>query len=325
MKRALIGSCGFVLLLPVLVIGAVGGLLGAVPGLGGGVDVSLDQPAANVESVAGIPPQYLRLFQAAGSAYGVQWTVLAAIGKVECDDGQDPDPACTQEGATNSAGAGGPMQFLASTWQEYGVSVNGGIPDRWNPADAIFTAARYLRASGAPQELQRAIFTYNHSQEYVETVLGWAARYQREAQALTIQQAANGPAGRALAFALEQRGVPYLWGGESRAGYDCSGLVQAAYRIAGIGLPRTAQEQYNAGPHLPAATQLQPGDLVFFGQSPSDIGHVGIVVAPGEMVDAPHTGTVVQTEPFPTTLGAKWGDDLYLGATRPAASRAGRA
>jgi cell wall-associated NlpC family hydrolase len=313
MKRALLSSCVIVLLLPVLVIGAVAGLLG------GGANASLGQPVANVEPIAGIPPEYLRLFLAASSAYDVPWSVLAGIGKVECDDGQDPDPSCTQEGATNSAGAGGPMQFLASTWQEYGVSVNGGPPDRWNPADAIFTAARYLGASGAPQELQRAIFAYNHSQEYVETVLGWAARYEREAQALTIAPAASGAAGRALAFALEQRGVPYLWGGESRAGYDCSGLVQAAYRVAGIDLPRTAQEQYDAGPHLLVATQLQPGDLVFFGQSPSDVGHVGIVVEPGEMVDAPHTGTVVQTEPFPTTLGAKWGEDFYLGATRPAA------
>jgi len=318
-KRAMFSSCALVLLLPVLVIGAAAGLLSS-----GGADASLGQPVANVESIAGIPPEYLRLFVAAGSAYDVPWTVLAAIGKVECDDGQDPDPACTQEGATNSAGAGGPMQFLASTWAVYGVSVNGGTPDRWNPADAIFTAARYLRANGAPQELQRAIFAYNHSQEYVETVLRWAERYAHEAQALTPTPATGGADGRALTFALEQRGVPYLYGGESRAGYDCSGLVQAAYRAAGISLPRTAQEQYDAGPQLPAGAQLQPGDLVFFGQSTSDVEHVGIVVAPGEMVDAPHTGTVVQTEAFPTTVGAKWGEQVYLGATRPAA-RAGEA
>lgn len=318
MKHALFSSCALVLLLPVLVIGAAGGLLG------GGAAASLGEPVANVESVAGIPPEYLRLFLAAGSAYGVPWTVLAGIGKVECNDGQDPDPSCTQEGATNSAGAGGPMQFLASTWATYGVSVDGGPPDRWNPADAIFAAARYLRASGAPQEIQRAIFAYNHSQEYVETVLRWAARYEREAQALMPAPAASGGAGRALAFALEQRGVPYLYGGESRAGYDCSGLVQAAYRITGISLPRTTQEQYDAGPHLPTTAQLQPGDLVFFGQSPSDVQHVGIVVAPGEMVDAPHTGTVVQVEPFLTAVGAKWGEEVYVGATRPAA-RAGKA
>jgi cell wall-associated NlpC family hydrolase len=310
MKHALFSSCALVLLLPVLVIGAAAGLLG------GSVDASLGQPAADVESVSGIPPEYLRLFLAAGSAYGVPWSVLAGIGKVECDDGQDPNPACTQEGQTNSAGAGGPMQFLASTWATYGVSVDGGPPDRWNAADAIFTAARYLRANGAPQELQRAIFVYNHSSEYVAEVLRWAARYEREAQVLST---AGGAAGRALAFALEQRGVPYVWGGESRAGYDCSGLVQAAYRAAGMSLPRTAQEQYDAGPRLSADAQLQPGDLVFFGQSPSAVEHVGIVVAPGEMVDAPHTGTVVQVEPFPTTLGASWGEEVYVGATRPAA------
>ena len=312
MKHALFSSCALVLLLPVLVIGTAGGLLS------GGANASLGQPVANVESVAGIPPEYLRLFLAAGSAYGVPWTVLAGIGKVECDDGQDPDPSCTQEGATNSAGAGGPMQFLASTWATYGVSVDGGPPDRWNPADAIFAAARYLRASGAPQELQRAIFAYNHSTEYVETVLRWAERYEHEAKALEAA-AASGAAGRALAFALEQRGVPYLYGGESRAGYDCSGLVQAAYRAAGISLPRTAQEQYDAGPHLPATAQLQPGDLVFFGAGPNDVEHVGIVVAPGEMVDAPHTGTVVQVEPFPTTIGTQWAEEVNVGATRPAA------
>jgi cell wall-associated NlpC family hydrolase len=311
-NRAVFRSCGLLLLLPVLVIAAAAGVLG------GGAGVSLGQPAADVETVAGIPSEYLRLFEAAGSAYGVPWTVLAAIGKVECDDGQDPNPSCTQQGATNYAGAGGPMQFLASTWATYGVSVTGGPPDRWNPADAIFSAARYLRANGAPQELQRAILAYNHSQEYVETVLRWAARYEREAHVLS-PPASSGAAGRALAFALEQRGVPYVYGGESRAGYDCSGLVQAAYRAAGISLPRTAQEQYDVGPHLPAGAQLQPGDLVFFGQSPQDVTHDGIVLAPGVMVDAPHTGTVVRTEPFPTTVGAAWGEDIYLGATRPAA------
>lgn len=313
MKRALLSSCALVLLLPVLTIGSAAGMLG------GGANASLGEPAANVESAAGIPAEYLRLFVAAGSAYGVQWTVLAGIGKVECDDGQDPAPACTQEGATNSAGAGGPMQFLASTWATYGVSVNGGPPDRWNAADAIFAAARYLRANGAPQELQRAIFAYNHSQEYVTEVLRWAQRYEHEAQA------PSGAAGRALAFALAQRGAPYVYGGESPAGWDCSGLVQGAYRAAGISLPRTAQQQFDAGPHLPGNGQLQPGDLVFFGQSPGDVEHVGIVVVPGEMVDAPHTGAFVRTEPFPTTPGAKFGEQVYVGATRPAAAEAGQA
>jgi cell wall-associated NlpC family hydrolase len=313
-KRAALSSCGLLLLLPVLFIGAAVGVLG------GGSAVSLGQPAADTESVAGIPAEYLQLFQAAGARYGVPWTVLAGIGKVECDDGQDPDPSCTQEGAVNYAGAGGPMQFLASTWATYGVSATGqGPPDRWNAADAIFAAARYLKANGAPSEVQRAIFAYNHSTAYVQEVLRWASIY--ESQAVPVPAPASGAAGNALSFALGQIGVPYVWGGESRASYDCSGLVQAAYRTAGVSLPRTTQEQFDAGPHLPAGARLEPGDLVFFGSSNSDVTHVGMVVRSGEMVDAPHTGAFVRTESFPTTSGAAWGEgEVYLGATRPAAS-----
>ncbi|MHB8242208.1 MAG: C40 family peptidase [Solirubrobacteraceae bacterium] len=312
MKRAALSSCGLLLLLPVLFIGAAVGVLG------GGSAVSLGQPAAGTEQVAGIPAEYLQLFQAAGARYGVPWTVLAGIGKVECDDGQNPDPSCTHEGAVNYAGAGGPMQFLASTWAIYGVSATGhGPPDRWNAADAIFAAARYLKANGAPGELQRAIFAYNHSTAYVQEVLRWASIY--ESQAVPVAPQGSGTAGAALSFALNQIGVPYVWGGESRSGYDCSGLVQAAYRAARINLPRTAQEQFDAGPHLPAGAQLQPGDLVFFGASTREVTHVGIVIRSGEMVDAPHTGTVVRTESFPTTIGAEWGTDVYLGATRPTA------
>ena len=116
-------------------------------------------------------------------------------------------------------------------------------------------------------------------------------------------------------LALSQQGVLYVWGGESPAGYDCSGLVQAAYRAAGINLPRVAQEQFDAGPHLPANAQLQAGDLVFFGYSPGEVEHVGIVMRPGVMVDAPYPGTVVRTDSFPVPRSAK----SYLGATRPAA------
>jgi cell wall-associated NlpC family hydrolase len=316
-KRAALSSCGLLLMLPVLFLAAAVGVLG------GGSGVSLGLPAADTQPVAGIPAEYLQLFQAAGARYGVPWTVLAGIGKVECDDGQDPDPSCTQEGAVNYAGAGGPMQFLGSTWAAYGVSATGqGTPDRWNAADAIFTAARYLKANGAPQELQRAIFAYNHSQEYVEEVLRWASSY--ESQAVPVTAPASGAAGAALSFALAQIGVPYVWGGESRTGYDCSGLTQAAYRAAGVSLPRTAEEQFDAGPHLPAGAQLEPGDLVFFGASTSDVTHVGMVVRSGEMVDAPDTGAFVRTESFPTTIGAAWGEDVYLGATRPAASGSSR-
>jgi hypothetical protein len=133
----------------------------------------------SAQARAEIPPEYLRLYLRAAAHYGLDWAVLAGIGKVECDHGQDPDPSCTQQGAVNSAGAGGPMQFLASTWAQYGVDAEGDSPpDRWNPADAIFGAANYLRASGAPGNYREAIYAYNHALWYVAAVERWAAIYR---------------------------------------------------------------------------------------------------------------------------------------------------
>ncbi len=111
-----------------------------------------------------IPPFLLPIFQAAGTAYGVPWQVLAAINEVETDYGRDL--------SVSSAGAEGWMQFLPSSWETYGVDANGdGYKDPYNPADAIFAAARYLRAAGAATDVRGAIFSYNHSQAYVESVM----------------------------------------------------------------------------------------------------------------------------------------------------------
>ena len=133
-------------------------------------------------------------------------------------------------------------------------------------------------------------------------------------------------AGVAVDWALAQVGTPYVWGGETPGvGFDCSGLVQAAYERAGIALPRVAQDQYDAGPHVPTGSSLMPGDLVFFGSSPAAVAHVGMVVGTSGgrllMVDAPHTGADVRVEPFPSIAGAPWGTERFVGATRPAAGK----
>jgi Transglycosylase SLT domain len=130
-----------------------------------------------------IPQRYLVLYQQAARRYGLDWSILAGIGEVECDHGRDPDPSCTQEGVLNGAGAGGPAQFLSSTWREYGVDGDGdGVKDRWDPADAIASMANYLHASGAPGDYRAAIYAYNHAAWYVEAVEHWAALYRGSSQ-----------------------------------------------------------------------------------------------------------------------------------------------
>jgi membrane-bound lytic murein transglycosylase B len=136
-------------------------------------------PAPSAEALADIPRLYLSLYRAAAARYGLDWTVLAGIGRVECDHGRDPDPSCTVEGQLNYAGAGGPAQFLVPTWREYGVTPSGhGTPDMWNPGDAIFSMANYLAAAGAPSDYPKAIYAYNHAWWYVAEVLRWARRYR---------------------------------------------------------------------------------------------------------------------------------------------------
>jgi hypothetical protein len=165
-----------IFMLIAIVAGIGSASLGAAAG---GGDVGRSSDGASALARRDIPAEYLRLYQAAGARYGLDWAILAGIGKVECDHGRDPDPSCMHEGAVNSAGAGGPMQFLAPTWATYGVDGDGdGRRDRWDPADAIYGAANYLRASGAPGNYPSAILAYNHAGWYVAEVRRWAAQYR---------------------------------------------------------------------------------------------------------------------------------------------------
>jgi len=298
-KAALAGAT-LLLLLPVLVIAAAMG----------GVEIAQPSPTA----LADIPPAYLALYQQAALEFGIPWELLAAVGKVESDHGRDPASR-----KPNAAGAQGPMQFLPATFAEYAWASGSPHPNIDDPRDAIDAAAAMLVDNDVRDNPRQALYAYNHSTSYVDQVLTWAALYQNQASATTDDEAvlAGGApstaAAGAVGYALAQLGTPYLWGGEGPGGFDCSGLVQAAYASVGVPLPRTAQEQYDAGPLVPAGQPLQAGDLVYFGTDTNHISHVGILVNPTEMIDAPHSGALVRVEPY------HWSD--YLGATRPSPTR----
>ena len=111
-----------------------------------------------------VPPFLLSIYQAAGIEYGVRWEVLAAINEIETDYGRNLN--------VSSAGALGWMQFMPSTWKMYGTDANkDGRKDPFNPVDAIFSAARYLKAANYENDVRRAILAYNHADWYVDSVL----------------------------------------------------------------------------------------------------------------------------------------------------------
>ncbi|MFG2678485.1 NlpC/P60 family protein [Streptomyces sp. NPDC048392] len=106
-------------------------------------------------------------------------------------------------------------------------------------------------------------------------------------------QAPNSRAAAAVAYAYQKLGSPYVWGATGPNAFDCSGLTQAAYRAAGVSLPRTTYAQIDAGRRVPRSGLL-PGDLVFFY---SGISHVGIYVGNGQMIHAPNPSAPVRVAP----------------------------
>ena len=295
-----------------------------------------------------IPSDYLSWFQKVGQQTGVPWPILAGIGKVESDFGQSNLPGV--HSGQNGFGAAGPMQIgitgaAGNTWggapvhpaseQVSGVAIdeNGdGTASVYDPPDAIAGAAKYLLRNGVLDNVTAAIFAYNHLVSYVQLVLSYAKQYAQGGftispvsvdaapQCLTgsTGQAPNQAATTAIAFAEAQLGKPYQWGGTGPDAFDCSGLVMMAYRAAGVGIPRTSQEQWAWGPKI-AIGQEQPGDLVFFAGSDgtaTNPGHVGIVIGKNLMVEAYATGFPIRISSFGTSKSAA-GDGTVVGFTRP--------
>jgi peptidoglycan DL-endopeptidase CwlO len=298
------------------------------------------QPVASQSARDSIPANYLALFQSIGAQYKVPWVILAGIAKVESDDGQTTLPGV--RGGANAFGAAGPMQIgirgaAGNQWGGAPVHpasevVNGvaadanndGTASVYDPADAIAGAAKYLLAHGVLTNVSQAIFAYNHLESYVQAVLYWAGLYARGGYTVSqvatvsapdclpgVSEAPNDAAATAIAYAEQQLGKPYLWGGTGPDSFDCSGLVMMAYRAAGIDLPRTSEQQWPRGARV-SPSQVRPGDLVFFAGSDGTVrspGHVGLVIGGGLMIEAYATSYPIRIAPYR--------DRQPVGFTRP--------
>jgi cell wall-associated NlpC family hydrolase len=322
-SRVFMSGVAGLMLSAIFMAGAIGVVSAALSG-GGSTGGSLEGDTTPTAVASGeITAQMLSLYRAAAATCaGLPWTVLAAIGTVESGNGTSDLPGV--HAGANSAGAEGPMQFEPGTFAAYDTPVPAGgalPPNPYDPVDAVYAAARMLCADGAAggADVPAAVFAYDHDDAYVTKVLALAATF---GQATPPVANASTTGAAAVAWALAQVGTPYVWGGETAGvGFDCSGLVQAAYKAAGLALPRVAQNQLDATPPLLQGAELQAGDLVFFGTGPRGISHVGLYIGVrggrAMMVDAPHTGADVRVEAFPVTPGARWGSDVFVGATRP--------
>jgi len=166
---------------------------------------------------------------------------------------------------------------------------------------------RLLLANGAPSDLPRAIYGYNHSWAYVDKVLAYAAAYG-------YVHPDSIPA-RAVDLAVSRIGAPYIWGANGPDAFDCSGLMLWVYSQLGLQMPRTAQQQFEWAMLIEPA-QLQPGDLVFYENtyaSADRITHVGIYVGNGTLVMATSAGDFVQE----VTLSNPYWSAHFVGAGRP--------
>ena len=156
-----------------------------------------------------------------------------------------------------------------------------------------------------PDEVIRQIYS-----EYVP-VQNDVPAVQQPVQEVKVPETVSGKAAQVLAEAAKYLGIPYVYGGSTPAGFDCSGFVQYVYRNCGINLTRVSRDQYAKNGTYVSKNELQPGDLVFFGTN-GVVGHVGIYVGDGKMIHSPSTGKSIMYASIETNYYITH----YIGAKR---------
>ncbi|MGP4044880.1 NlpC/P60 family protein [Streptomyces sp. 2A115] len=165
--------------------------------------------------------------------------------------------------------------------------------EREKQEEAQRKAAELARQQAAEEERQRQEAAAQAQQDTgTSTGTGAGTSTGTGSTSGTDSTSYTAKADKALAFARDQIGKPYVWGASGPGSYDCSGLTQAAWKAAGVTLPRTTWDQVNVGTTV-SVNSAQPGDLVFFYD---DISHVGIYIGDGMMIHAPKPGAYVREE-----------------------------
>jgi len=182
-------------------------------------------------------------------------------------------------------------------------------------ADRLLAQARHAgaqlrdrRAAVAEQTLKYETVLSALTLPQQQAYLAWGTPSAAEIRAALDTPAASPAAAKAVKFAVNQIGKPYVWAATGPSAYDCSGLTMAAWASAGVTIPRDTYEQWAALPHI-SSSSIQPGDLLYY----DGIGHVAMYVGNGYIIDAPQPGMNVERIPMDTS----WYVDNFDGAARP--------
>lgn len=273
-----------------------------------------DKVKGAAQGVANVPGEYQGVVLKAGSICPEITPPLIAA-QIEAESNWNPN-------AASEAGAQGMTQFMPATWASAGKDGDGdGKAEINNPRDAIYSQGVYMcslasevkerisagKLTGDVAQLALAAYNagmgavdaaggippYKETQNYVPKIMELAAKYTAAKSVGGGGGSAGGQA--AIAAARQYLGVPYVWGGESGSGLDCSGLTKLAWEAAGVSLPHDSRQQYGQGTQVPV-DQAQPGDLLFWSDDGSqpNIYHVALFLGGDQMIEAPTFGQTVK-------------------------------